>query len=245
MKLRNIIAIGLSLTALASCSKDDLRSVDVNDLKNAKLNISLKASAPGGTKAGGDEYALDGETNINNMAVLTFSAADGILLSEEPFWTSNIDVTDDMATVTDVPSKETKALIVAIANVPENAFSGITTYSDFQSRLAQLTDQSQNSLAMSSRVVEADVAGGDNYIGYATASANLDNINTPLELVRLAARIELASAKTNFDSKASLRGRTVQINSIYLANEKTASRFASTAYWGAVMVDGNLLTARL
>ena len=37
-----------------------------------------------------------------------------------------------------------------------------------------------------------------------------------------------------------MRGRTVRINSIYLANEKIASRFASTAYWGAVMADGNL-----
>ena len=37
-----------------------------------------------------------------------------------------------------------------------------------------------------------------------------------------------------------MKGRTVRINSIYFANRKTASRYASTAYWGAVMADGNL-----
>ncbi|RHO73803.1 hypothetical protein DW083_04650 [Parabacteroides sp. AF48-14] len=94
---------------------------------------------------------------------------------------------------------------------------------------------------MSAQVIAADAAltDGDNYIGY-TSQTNINNLNTPLELTRLAARVELAGATTNFDAKASLRGRTVRINSIYLANQKTASRFASTAYWGAVMADGNL-----
>lgn len=44
MKIRNIIAVGLSLFALASCSKDS-QPVNVKDMNDAKLNISMKASA--------------------------------------------------------------------------------------------------------------------------------------------------------------------------------------------------------
>lgn len=240
MKLRNIIAIGLSLAALVSCSKDN-EPVNVSDLKDAKVNISLKPSVPGSSlKAGGDDYALDGETNINSVTVLSFSA-DGSQILVDPYWTDGMSTADDVTTILSVPTKATNALIAVLANVPENAFSGVTTYAAFQDRLAQLSDQSQTNLAMSAQVIaaSAELAEGDNYIGY-TSQTNINNINTPLELTRLAARIELVGATTNFESKASLRGRTVRINSIYLANQKTASRFASTAYWGAVMADGNL-----
>lgn len=241
MKLRNIIAIGLSLAALVSCSKDS-EPVNVKDLKDAKLNITLKPSVPGSDlKAGGDEYALEGETNINSITVLSFSA-DGSQILVDPYWTEGMSTSsDDVTTVLNVPTKATDALIAILANVPANAFSGVTTYAAFQDRLAQLADQSQTNLAMSAQVIAADAAltDGDNYIGY-TSQTNINNLNTPLELTRLAARVELAGATTNFDAKASLRGRTVRINSIYLANQKTASRFASTAYWGAVMADGNL-----
>lgn len=239
MKLRNIIAVGLSLVTLASCSKDS-QPVETKDLKDAKVSIQLKASAPGSSlKADSDENALDGEMNINNVAVLSFTA-DGSQILVDPYWTS-VTSTDGEASVLNVPTKATNALIAIMANVPQNAFSGVTSYSDFQDRLALLSDQSQTNLAMSANVIAANASlvDGDNYIGYATQS-NINNISSPLELTRLAARVELVGAVTNFDTKASLRGRTVRINSIYLANQKTASRYASTAYWGAVMVDGNL-----
>ncbi len=240
MKLRNIIAIGLSLAALVSCSKDS-QPINVKDLKDAKVNISLKPSLSGSNlKAGGDDYALDGETNINSVTVLSFSA-DGSQILVDPYWTDGMSTADDVTTILSVPTKATNALIAVLANVSENAFSGVTTYAAFQDRLAQLADQSQNNLAMSAQVIAAstELAEGDNYIGY-TSQTNINNINTPLELTRLAARIELIGATTNFASNAALNGRTVRINSIYLANQKTASRFASTAYWGAVMADGNL-----
>ena len=240
MKLRNIIAIGLSLAALVSCSKDS-QPINVKDLKDAKVNISLKPSLSGSNlKAGGDDYALDGETNINSVTVLSFSA-DGSQILVDPYWTDGMSTADDVTTILSVPTKATNALIAVLANVPENAFSGVTTYAAFQDRLARLSDQSQNNLAMSAQVIaaSASLAEGDNYIGY-SSQTNINNLNTPLELTRLAARVELAGATTNFETKASLRGRTVRINSVYLANQKIASRFASTAYWGAVMADGNL-----
>lgn len=241
MKLRNIIAIGLSLATLASCSKDS-QPVNVNDLKDAKLNISLKPSVPGAdTKVGGDDYALEGETNINSITVLSFSA-DGSQILVSPYVTTDVaTTTDNVTTVLNVPTKATNALIAILANVPADAFSGVTTYADFQDRLALLSDQSQTNLAMSAQVITTNAAltDGDNYIGY-TSQTNINNINTPLELTRLAARIELVGATTNFASNSALNGRTVRISSISLANQKTASRFASTAYWGAVMADGNL-----
>lgn len=238
MKIRNIIAVGLSLFALASCSKDS-QPVNVKDLKDAKLNISVKASASGTTKADGDNNALSGETNINNVAVLSFTA-DGSQILADPYWTDGMSASGGEATVLNVPTKATNAIIAILANVPANAFSGVTSYSDFQGRLAQLSDQSQSNLAMSAQVIASNdrLDEGDNYIGYATQT-NINNISSPLELTRLAARIELRSASTDFETNSKLQGRTVRINSIYFANRKTASRFASTAYWGAVMVDGN------
>lgn len=240
MKIRNIIAVGLSLFALASCSKDN-QPVNVNDLKDATLDIKVKASAPGSSlKADGDENALEGEMNINSIAVLSFTA-DGSQLLVDPYWTNGMSVSGGEATVLNVPTKATIAMIAILANVPADAFKGVASYGDFQTRLAQLSDQSQSSLAMSAQVITSDdrLEEGDNYIGYSTQT-NINNLSSPLELTRLAARIELKSASTNFETNDKLKGRTVRINSIYFANRKTASRYASTAYWSAVMADGNL-----
>ena len=240
MKIRNIIAVGLSLFALASCSKDN-QPVNVNDLKDATLDIKVKAYAPGSSlKADGDENALEGEMNINSIAVLSFTA-DGSQLLVDPYWTNGMSVSGGEATVLNVPTKATIAMIAILANVPADAFKGVASYGDFQTRLAQLSDQSQSSLAMSAQVITSDdrLEEGDNYIGYSTQT-NINNLSSPLELTRLAARIELKSASTNFETNDKLKGRTVRINSIYFANRKTASRYASTAYWGAVMADGNL-----
>ena len=240
MKIRNIIAVGLSLFALASCSKDS-QPVNVKDLKDATLDIKVKASAPGSSlKVDGDENALEGETNINNIAVLSFTV-DGPQILVDPYWTNSMTVSGEEATVLNVPTKATNAVIAILANVPADAFNGVASYSDFENRLAQLSDQSQSNLAMSARVITSSdrLVEGDNYIGYVTQT-NINNISSPLELTRLAARVELKGAATNFDANNKLKGRTVRINSIYLANQKTASHFASAAYWGAVMADGNL-----
>ena len=41
MKIKNIMAVGLSLFVLASCSKDS-QPVNVEDLKDATLDIKVK-----------------------------------------------------------------------------------------------------------------------------------------------------------------------------------------------------------
>ena len=177
MKIKNIMAVGLSLFVLASCSKDS-QPVNVEDLKDATLDIKVKASAPGSSlKVGGDENALEGETNINNIAVLSFTP-DGSQILADPYWTDGMSASGGEATVLNVPTKATNAMIAILANVPANAFSGVVSYSDFQNRLAQLSDQSQSNLAMSAQVITSNdrLEEGDNYIGYSTQT-NINNIS--------------------------------------------------------------------
>lgn len=61
-------------------------------------------------------------------------------------------------------------------------------------------------------------------------------------MTRLAARLDVVGIKTNF-TRPELLGRTVTIESITVDNQKTASRFFSHDYWGAVVTAGNLGTS--
>lgn len=238
MKLKNILLTGISLLAIMSCSKDD-QPVSVNDMRDAKLSISLFASGPA-TKADDDANALPGEANINNVTVLTFTN-DGSAILNDPYW-AEISSTDGTANVLNIPTKATAARIAILANIPQSTFNGVANYSDFEGRLAQLSDQHQDNMAMSCQVITAEttLTDGDNYLGYSSmGSDNINGISSPLELTRLAARVELVGLKTAF-TETKMLGRTVRINNVYLRNQKTASHCASPAYWGAVMADGNL-----
>lgn len=243
MKIRNILLTSCSLLAFVGCSKDN-QSALVTEMRDAKLSINFRASSfTGGKAASDDANALDGERNINNVAVLTFTN-DGAEILSAPFWQATASGTEGEATVLNVPTKATTARIAILINVPQATFSGVTNYSEFENTLAQLSDQSQSNLSMSCQVITASssLLDGDNYLGYAQmGSSNINGIAQPLELTRLAARIELKGIQTNFvDSK--LTGRTLRINNVYLKNRKTASRYASPAYWGAVMTSDNLST---
>ena len=76
-----------------------------------------------------------------------------------------------------------RAQIVIVSNTPENSLAGVTSYSDFESKLAQLADQSQSNLVMSSPVIttQAPLVKGDNYLGYASmGSENINGIAEPV-----------------------------------------------------------------
>jgi len=244
MKIRNILIAGLSLLAVVGCSNDDNGNSETNnpsEMKSAKLNITVKASGPtSATKADDDDpNALAGEKNINNIQVITFNN-DGSQILATPYYSNNVFSADGEITVTGIATKATKAVIAIIANAPSGAFDDVTSYDGFKAKMAQLSDQSQSNLTMSAQIITAttSLTSGENYLGYSTQS-NINNLNTPIELTRLAARIELVGATTNFSSKAALDGRTVRINSIQVINEKTASLFVSTTYWGPVLVADN------
>lgn len=244
MKIINILIAGLSFLAVVGCSKDDNGNGETNnpsEMKAAKLNITVKASGPtSATKADDDDpNALEGEKNINNIQVITFNN-DGSQILATPYYSNSVSSTDGEITVTGIATKATRAVIAIVANAPSGMFDDVTSYDGFKAKIVQLSDQSQSNLTMSAQVITSttDLTSGENYLGYSTQT-NINNLNTPIELTRLAARIELVGATTNFSSKAALDGRTVRINSIQVINQKTASLFASTTYWGPVLVADN------
>ena len=146
------------------------------------------------------------------------------------------------ASILNVPAMTMRAQIVIVSNTPENSLAGVTSYSDFESKLAQLADQSQSNLVMSSPVIttQAPLVKGDNYLGYASmGSENINGIAEPVEITRLAARLDLVNVKTDF-TKTLLRNRTVRVEEVTILNQSTASRFFSRDYWGVVMATGHL-----
>lgn len=241
MKLINILTFCLAILVCVSCSKDE--DISIKDLSDAKLSIKVKASGPKGTKAEGDVNALQGEMNINNLAAVVFDKSGDYLLGD-PVLVSQTS-TNGEATLLNIPVKATIARIIIMANVPSTIFNNLTTYSEFKTRLAQLADQNVSNLTMSSQeiVSNKNLDKGDNYIGYESVT-NINDINQPLELTRLAARIELASLETDF-AGSSLAGRTVRINNVSIVNQKAASYYFSTEYWGAVMAPENLTSSAL
>lgn len=247
--MKYIFYLGLALLMCAGCSKDD--SGSVKSLPDAKITLQFKAAAANGkvpkavSKAGPDANELAGEANINNITAFVFNQ-DGSELLATPYYTDDISASDGIVTITNIPAKATMAQIILIANAGGNTFGSVATYSDLESMLCKLDDQLQTSLAMSTQVIETTkplVVGDENYLGYTSMGENnINNISTPLELTRLAARLDVVGIKTKF-TRPELVGRTVTIESIAVANQKTASRYFSHNYWGAVGVDGNLETS--
>lgn len=244
--MKYIFYLGLALLMCAGCSKDD--SGSVKSLPDAKITLQFKAAAANGkvpkavSKAGPDANELAGEANINNITAFVFNQ-DGSELLATPYYTDDISASDGIVTITNIPAKATMAQIILIANAGGNTFSSVATYSDLESMLCKLDDQSQTSLAMSTQVIETTkplVVGDENYLGYTSMGENnINNISTPLELTRLAARLDVVNVRTNFTAPE-FRGRTVTIESISVANRKTASRYFSREYWGSVMAADNI-----
>lgn len=237
MNLKNLLISGVIVLMGVACSKDK-EPVSINDLKDAKLNITVKASGPGFSKTD-DPNALEGEMYINNLAVVVFDETGLVLLGKAQ---EEVNTTDGTATLINVPAKATKARIIVLANLPAGVLNSVTTYEGFQAVLAELSAQSQTNLTMSSQVIATNDAliGGDNYLGYESmGSDNINGISSPLEITRLVARIEIVGLHTDF-AGSKLEGRTVRVEDVYIQNQKTASRYFSAGYWGAVVTSGHL-----
>lgn len=246
--MNKIIYAGLALLLCASCSKDN--GTEFRSMPDAKISLQLQASGANkksalkaDTKAGADANELPGEAYINNITALVFNEDGSELLT--PYYTETSS-TEGTLTLTDIPAKAGKAMIVLVGNAGSGAFANVTSYAGFEAVLCQLASQAQDNLTMSSQVIETQqplVAGDENYIGYETMGANnINGISTPLELTRLAARLDIVNANTNF-TRSIMSGRTVTIESISVGNQKTASHFFSRDYWGEVVAAGNLATS--
>lgn len=238
MKLKNIImAIGV-LAAFSACSNNDdmpekggTVSLSVKVTTNARTGKEVQTKVP-------DPFALPGEQNINTLSAFVFSAATQQILgylTTTPNTTEEAEIGLD---ITEAAVLTAPAMIVLVSNAPEAAMQGITTYGQLQGALAQLADQQQSSLTMSTQLITtaAPLATGNNFIGF-PEQTNVDGINTPLWLTRLPARLHVTGAATNF-TREELLGRTVTINNISYTNVKTDSYFFSEADWGVVQSAG-------
>lgn len=223
MKLSNIFLSTLAvLLCCTACSKDE-ESFKGKDA-DASLSIAVKAVGSAVTKGvhPNDENELAGEAKVNNLSVLVFDESGAQLIGYGWQATNS----EGEASILNVPAMTMRAQIVIVSNTPENSLAGVTSYSDFESKLAQLADQSQSNLVMSSPVIttQAPLVKGYNYLGYASmGSENINGIAEPVEITRLAARLDLVNVKTDF-TKTLLRNRTVRVEEVTILNQSTASR---------------------
>ena len=163
MKLSNIFLSTLAvLLCCTACSKDE-ESFKGKDA-DASLSIAVKAVGAAVTKGfhPNDENELAGEAKVNNLSVLVFDESGAQLIGYGWQATNS----EGEASILNVPAMTMRAQIVIVSNTPENSLAGVTSYSDFESKLAQLADQSQSNLVMSSPVIttQAPLVKGDNYL---------------------------------------------------------------------------------
>lgn len=234
MKLKNIIIALSALVAFSACSNDD----DGGKQGKGKASLSIRIANKTLTKAD-DPHELPGEANINNLATFVFSATTLDMVGGKMETLTNVSHEYE---ITGIPadSGSDPVLIVLVANAPESVMSGISNYNQLQDALAQLSNQQQSSLTMSTQVITTEYPldyGDNNYIGFGADYTNINNITEPLWLTRLPARFDLVALRTNF-TRPELLGRTVTINSVYYANVKMESRYFSVADWGVVEVEG-------
>ena len=171
MKLSNIFLSTLAvLLCCTACSKDE-ESFKGKDA-DASLSIAVKAAGSAVTKGfhPNDENELAGEAKVNNLSVLVFDESGAQLIGYGWQATNS----EGEASILNVPAMTMRAQIVIVSNTPENSLAGVTSYSDFESKLAQLADQSQSNLVMSSPVIttQAPLVKGDNYQRYRRTSRN-------------------------------------------------------------------------
>lgn len=228
--LANIFLSGLAILACVSCSKDE---DPVLSLEGAKLSVAVKASGTA-TKAynPNDVNELEGEAYINNLAVVVFNETGTELLGYK--WEA-LSGAEHSAIIADVPTtKAVRARIIVLANVPRDLLSTVSTYDEFQTRLVDLSSQSQTNLTMSSQVIvtKSALSEENNYLGYEDlGDQNVDGISDPILLTRVAARIDLVNISTRF-AGTPFAGREVRIDAVGIYNMKTKSYYFSEADWG-------------
>lgn len=236
MKSNLLLTAFATMLFAASCS-DSADGPGATPAAPTKMSVCVQTNSLI-TKAEADANARPGEININNLSVLVFNEAGDELMGAK---TVEVGTTDGAAMITDVPAKTQRAHIVIVANTPAGAFDGVQTLSDFRVALAGLAGQRQDNLTMSAPIILSRNAleKDDNYIGFSGLS-NVNGIDSPVMLTRIAARVDVVKLGTRFGGTR-LDGRQVRVDGIYLSKAKSASLYASDADWGAVEVDGHLV----
>ena len=235
MTPKQLIIPGFAALCCVSCSNDnDLPGGDSHG--KATLSVKVKTSGFTQKQATADPNALPGELNINDLTAIVFDETGNSLLGD-PMRLTTVSSTEGIAVITGIPVKSVIGQLVLIANAPASLLDGLTTLSALQTKLASLTDQSQNSLTMSTRLIttKQHFTDGTNYIGF-DDQINVDGLNVPIELTRIAARVDVVHVSANLASSP-IAGRTITVNYIYLYDQRISSYYFSPTYWGAVMFD--------
>lgn len=238
MKLNTLGTAWLvSVLLCAACSGNSDEPAPGPVSPDARITIAVKAQSVA-TRAATDPNAQAGEMNINRLTAFVFNEDGTVLLGSK---TDTVGSADGEGKILDVPARSVKARIIVVANAPEHAFDAVQTLGDLRELQAELSLQTQQNLTMSTPEVVTDspLAKDDNYIGFGGVD-NVNGLNTPLALTRIAARIDVAKIAVDFRG-TELDGRTVRIDGIYLAKAKSASLYASAEHWGAVEVAGKLV----
>ena len=244
MKLKNILYAGLALLVCAGCSKDEENGQGGID---GKVRLSVKMLASGSTTKAytpDSNNELPGESVVKNLSVLVFNESGSGMLAD-PYWGEPAVDDNKVYTVNNIEVAPAKAQIVFVANTDKGTFDDVKTYADFENKIALLEKQNQSNLTMSSQVIVTQNAltKDENYLGFASmGTGNINGLSSPIEVTRLAARLDLKNVRTDF-TRSILKGRNVKVESIYVANQKIASSFFSRGYWGTVMVAGNQSTS--
>lgn len=224
---------------LFSCSNDDNGDIAKTPTAKAKLSIAVKTGGAVQAKASDDPNALEGERNINRLTALVFDETGTELIG---YQSDEITSTDGTAEIKGVETRTQKVQVVVIANAPAHAFSEVENLSDLQNTLADLQIQKQTDLTMSTQLIHSEniLEEGDNFIGF-EEETNINNLNTPITLTRIAARIDVVSISTKFEG-TKLQGHSVRIDGMYLINAKAASHYFTLEKddWGAVETEGHL-----
>lgn len=227
MKLSKLFLIGAIALGMVACNNDDVPNVQE---KNATVSLKLTQA---GTRAIGDNTLAVAESNIKKLDVFVFNgdARDGF--KSEASATSVLEVKEIAVTTG-------SRTLVVVANAPED-LSGITSKAAL---LAKVNDDLENQtvdngLLMTSEETTAfTIAPGHNYYGYADDAAvpaeNKHSVGEPVKLTRVAARVALVGATTDFTG--AYDGWEFEPSEIFLFNAKKQSK-----YFGASLVEGGEL----
>lgn len=237
-RYKNIFIALALLLAFAACS--DNNEGPVTPEKDARVLVSFLSPTDFSTKAESEMNSLlEGENHIHNLTALFFDMNDQIV---QLTWATP--ASDNEGEITNIELLSGTYKMVLIANAPAGTFEEVTTLAQLREKMLNINSQSQTMLTMSSELIYCVIQPGNNYIGYASRNDNaLDTdgvqLRSPIQIVRIPARIDVGSIKTRFDG-SDLEGREVRIDAIKFENAKTAARYYNADFWGPVEVIGNI-----
>lgn len=202
-----ILAFASVMTALYSCTNDDLTPNPDEKPEPATLTVNIVSDNP--TKAQGDLHGNQTDDNTVNTLELFVFRTEG---TDAGMLDAYLKLENDQLKLSDIEIKTTTGakIIYAIANSHRDEWSGINTLDAFQAQLSSLKDENIRDFTMTGSV-EATVQ---------TTTAVTFSIS------RLVARVQLASIKTDF-AGTPWEGSTLSNVKMYLVNVSSDKLYAS------------------